>query len=85
MSESPLRHWDYRVIEFVTPDGQPWRAIHEVHYENNVPWGYSEGHAAVTSDAEDMDAGLRWVLDRMREALEKPVLVDRDFDAPEGT
>ena len=28
-----MAHWNYRVMEFNTPDGS-WRAIHEVHYDD---------------------------------------------------
>lgn len=80
--------WNYRVIEFVDEAGEPWRAIHEVHYDpEGNPNGYGEEPAAVTStDDAGTNASLSWVLDRMREALDKPVLVERDFKraAPEG-
>lgn len=72
-------HWNHRVIEFVDPDGTPWRAIHEVHYVNHLPVAYTEEPAVVGGEGESND-GLRWTLDRMREALEKPILVERDFD-----
>ena len=25
--------WNYRVIEFIDPNDGPWKAIHEVHYD----------------------------------------------------
>lgn len=71
--------WNYRVIEFVDPSGEPWRAIFEVHYRDGLPVAYTEEPAVVLSDEENND-GLAWALDRMREALDKPVLVERDFD-----
>lgn len=78
--------WDYRVIEFVDPDGSPWQAIHEVHYgDGDTPRSYSDNPAAVvSSDSGGNEAGLRWVLDRMAEALDKPVLVARDFIADDA-
>jgi beta-glucanase (GH16 family) len=75
--------WNYRVIEFVDPhDNEPWQAIHEVYYDvAGLPNGYAENPAGVVShDAGNNKADLRWVLDRMREALSKPVLVQRDFE-----
>lgn len=82
--------WNYRVIEFVDPDDSPWRAIHEVFYDDIVnpgqPVRYSEYPAQVVShDGGGNIANLAWVLDRMREALDKPVLVEADFrPAPTG-
>lgn len=73
-------HWDYRVIEFVDPNEGPWRAIHEVYYdEHDRPSAYTEGPAVVVSyDVESMQE-LADVLNKMRAALERPVLVERDF------
>lgn len=72
--------WNYRVIEFVDSDGSPWRAIHEVHYEGDIPVSYRENPAVVmSSDDGGNEANLAWVLDRMREALQKPVLTEKDF------
>jgi hypothetical protein len=73
--------WNYRVIEFVDPSDEPWRAIFEVYYDDaGNPNGYNEDPAeVVSSDAEGVEAGLGWVLDRMREALAKPILVEHDF------
>ena len=37
VESTPARNWNYRVIEFVTEDGEVWRSIHEVHYVDGVP------------------------------------------------
>ncbi len=74
--------WNYRVIEFVCPmSNETWQAIHEVFYdEHGMPESYGEDPASVTSsDSNGNQADLGWVLDKMREALDKPVLVERDF------
>lgn len=64
--------WNYRVMRHVG-DGEEWLGIHEVYYDDNgKPNGHTEDEIAPTSD-EGVD-GLRWVLDRMMEALDKPVL-----------
>ena len=79
-----MSKWNYRVIEFMCPvDKEPWRAIHEVYYdEDGKPCLYTEKPAEVSSsEADGFDLSV--VLDRMRLALELPVLVERDFTAPE--
>ena len=74
--------WNYRVIEFVAPDGEEWRAIHEVHTDDDGGLiGYGEEPAPVMGSAGDGDmrGSMEWTLDRMREALDKPILIERDF------
>lgn len=83
-----MRTWNYRVIERVTPLKTPsgatdvYRAIHEVHYESDGrPVAYSEHPATIGWDpAEGNDAPLA-ILDRVREALTKPVLTEQDFQS----
>jgi hypothetical protein len=76
--------WNYRVMRHA-PDPakglrEPWYAIHEVYYRNDevddLSVGVSETeytHDPITVSGGDLDE-LRWMLDKMREALEKPVL-----------
>lgn len=76
-------NWNYRVLEFAEPEtGEPWQAIHEVYYDDDgQPNGYAEDAAIVMSE-EDGDGepmGLAWVLQKMSEALQKPVLREIDF------
>lgn len=73
-------NWNYRVIEFAG-EGTPYRAIHEVHYTNGVPSGYSEGAAVVLWDVSEGDASPGAQLNRMFLALAKPVLRESDFGA----
>lgn len=75
--------WNYRVIEFVDPNDGPWTAIHEVYYDDaGKPNGYAEDPAQVVSfDDGGNVRELSWVLDRMRDALGKPVLRESDFSA----
>lgn len=75
--------WNYRVIEFMTDDGHPWQAIHEVFYRDGKPDAYSKTPAFVVSYEGDGESGMADCLDRMREALDKPVLRAADFWAPE--
>lgn len=78
MSE-PRRHWNYRVIEFVELNGEPWRAIHEVHYEDDRPVMYTEEPAIVMWDKSEGDSSPRSILKRMIECLSKPALKESDF------
>jgi hypothetical protein len=80
----PDCHWNYRVIEFADPTtGEAWRAIHEVHYENGVPVAYAEPHASVVWDAADSGtARPLQILAQMAGALDRPMLVERDFKRP---
>ncbi len=72
--------WNYRVIEWAHHDGSPYRSIHEVYYADGKPSSYIEAASTVVSDDDGGNkADLSWVLDRMREALDKPVLHEKDF------
>ncbi len=69
--------WNHRVIEYRDPDGSIWRMIHEVHYDDDGrPVAYTErGAEVVGEDADEM----RRTLERMLACLDKPVLVEADF------
>jgi hypothetical protein len=72
-------HWNYRVVkrQFKTLTGEDEieYAIHEAYYdEDKKPNGVTEN--AVTVHAESKES-LRWVLEKMIESLDKPVL---DYD-----
>ena len=70
--------WNYRVISFRHGE-DAWCAIHEVYYDNGVPKAYSSEPAVVMWDPEEGDGTGCQVLDRMKEALGKPVLTEKDF------
>lgn len=76
-----MAHWNYRVIEYTDDDGEVIQSIHSVHYRDDVPEFYSEMPVEMWScDGVGGDVcGLAWMLDKMREALEKPVLRLEDF------
>ncbi len=82
--EEPIaRWWNYRVIEFVDPkNNEPWRSIHEVHYQDGRPASYSGSPAHVTWDVSEGNSAAETMLEKMREALAKPVLVEIDFMTP---
>jgi len=72
-------HWNYRVIEFSNVDSDPFRQIHEVHYDaNGKPEAYSESPAAIMWDVSEENLALE-ILEKMKEALNKPVLLITDF------
>lgn len=74
-----MKSWNYRVIEFVEANDNPFRQIHEVHYnEDGKPVNYSEDPAVVMWDVADKDTGYD-ILQMMAKALNKPVLVEADF------
>ena len=78
--------WNYRVIyHHEEQPGESWHGIHEVYYaedNDDHPVSYKTDHIGVMS-TEGIE-GLGWVLDRMREALAKPVLTPGDFPKPEN-
>ena len=69
--------WNYRVIEF-KEGGALCRQISEVYYENNVPYAYTEDPAGVSWNDVEGDAPHE-TLERMKTALDKPVLTEEDF------
>jgi hypothetical protein len=71
--------WNYRVIRFDT-GAEPHLSIHEVYYDaDGKPNGYAESPASLWwYENEDAEAPVR-MLERMREALGKDVLTEKDF------
>ena len=77
--------WNYRVMRHSsrnekTGEEEVWLGIHEVYYRDDDvddltvdvnETGYTVEPVRVTAD--DVE-GLRWVLEKMSEALDKPVL-----------
>jgi len=80
MPEPNHRHWNYRAIRFGSGEDSHV-AIHEVHYQDGIPVAYSETPAVVLWSVEEPDGTGLAILDRMREALVKPVLSDSEFQA----
>ena len=74
--------WNYRVIEFDGGDDQdPWRAIHEVYYEDGVPVAYEESPAVIHWD---LDEDPVEILSLVGLAILKPVLSEHDFKDENG-
>ena len=66
--------WNHRVLRNKKYD---WVAVHEVYYS---PEGKIDGYSKnpVTIGADDIE-GIKWQLDRIREACDKPIIeVDED-------
>lgn len=73
-------YWNYRVIEFFDPENdKPWRAIHEVYYENGKPKYYTENPASIVFDLDESTDDIKEEIERMKSALDKPVLIEKDF------
>lgn len=70
--------WNHRVVRRVYPDAEVLYEIHEVYYnpDGTVDMMTVDG---IDPIGEDL-AGLRWTLEHMLRALEKPVL---DYDTRE--
>ena len=77
------RTWNYRVIRFEHAE-ETSQALHEVHYEAGRPVAYSAEPAVVLWGEDDDSCAPLWVLERMKEALLKPVLTEADFRGAEG-
>jgi hypothetical protein len=84
MNNTPNRSWDYRVIEFVTEEGEVWRSIHEVHYVDGVPKAFSERPAPVMWERDDGAMAALVTLEQMRQAVTRPVLEEADFPDDSG-
>jgi hypothetical protein len=66
-----MTHWNYRVLRYDGVDGD-YFVIDEVHYDDaGNPRSHTEAGCTIGSDSHD---GLNWILDRMREAVSKPIL-----------
>lgn len=77
--------WNHRILAH--KDGEDWFfQIHEVFYDNDIynsetpendkPNGYTE--KGVSVGAESI-VGIHWVLDKMRESADKPILSAENF------
>jgi len=68
--------WNHRILAH--KDGDDWYfQIHEVYYnKQNEPEGYTENGTPV--GAENIES-IHWVLDKMKECINKPVLSVDNF------
>ena len=68
--------WNHRVVRMRDADGTESLHVCEVYYRDSVPVNHTE--RAVGAVGEDLSE-LETALDRMRAALAKPILDERDF------
>ena len=75
-------YWNYRVIAKKLSTGEIQYGFHEVHYEDDIPVGYTENPISALSfnnEGKDPIDSLKWQLDAMKLACDKPVLDDANF------
>lgn len=79
-----MKNWNYRIVEFDAGQDEPaWRELREVFYDDaGQPCAYG-GVGQVTWDAEEDSQVPYAILERMRSALDKPLLYARDFNPVE--
>lgn len=67
--------WNYRILAH--KDKNEWFfEIHEVYYDNNgKPEGYTENGVSVGGESLK---GIEWTLDKMKECVNKPILLAGD-------
>lgn len=72
------KHWNYRVLARKVSNEVQY-GIYEVHYEDDVPVACTENPVLSLgfNDDEDPVESIKWQLDAMKLAIEKPVL---DYD-----
>jgi len=70
-----MSNWNYRVLAH--KGEEVFFQIHEVYYnEEGIPNGYTEKDVGVGSESPE---GLSWVLDKMKECIDKPILSADNF------
>lgn len=67
-----MGHWNHRVVKQTDGD-ETWFGIHEVFYDEEQGTGWTENAVSVIGQSVD---DLRWVLEKMLLALDKPVIED---------
>ena len=70
LAKPPKSHWNYRVMAHQYKD-EIYLQIHEVHYKYDVPTACGVEKATVGGETTKE---IRWSLQRMEEANNKPVL-----------
>jgi hypothetical protein len=76
-----MKHWNFRIVEFDGGHGEPaWRELREVFYDDAGQPGAYGAVGQVAWDAEEDPQVPYAILERMRAALDKPILFARDFN-----
>ena len=65
--------WNHRVLVAQDKRGELYFNVHEVYYNNETkkPDGYTTN--PITIGGEDIEA-IKWVIDKIKESLDKPTL-----------
>jgi hypothetical protein len=64
--------WNHRVLAHKDEDEMIFQ-IHEVYYDKDGnPESYTENSVSVSAESLD---GIKWVLDKMRDCANKPILL----------
>ncbi len=68
--------WSYRILAHKNGD-ECFFQIHEVYYDNkNKPNSYTAEGVSVGADSIE---GINWVLDKMKECVNKPIISVENF------
>lgn len=68
--------WNHRVIAYINKDADTHFAIEEVYYNGDkTPRSYAKDSVVCGDNVEE----LKWVLERMQAALDKPILSADNF------
>ena len=73
--------WNYRIVKTYHKESKEYiYAIHEAYYDEqgNVN-GITQNPIRIMCESTD---GIKWTLERISEALTKPVLEDKDLSTP---
>ena len=72
-----MNHWNYRILARKVFDEVQYE-IYEVHYENDIPVACTENSVyPLAFGGDDPIESLKWQLNSMKLATEKPIL---DYD-----
>ena len=65
-----IMSWNHRILAHEN-NGEVYFQLHEVYYKNEVTDGYTANPITVGSETLK---GIKWTLNKMQEAVEKPIL-----------
>lgn len=71
-----MTHWNYRIVktvEVIAGEEYTSYGIHECVYDLDGETGWTEEPVQVISDTPE---GIKWVLEKMKQALKRPVIED---------
>lgn len=69
--------WNYRVIKDFLSDGKDWYSVHEVFYEDDSIYTYTEDSISVEGNSIDE---IRELCTLILKCLDKPILIDGEIE-----